>query len=452
MIDKDNNNMKFVNLKRLGAYGGTQWYRSNSSLCRNSSVESFSVIMEHYSRIWYDFKSFRIDSFETNLKLSLYNKLSCSIKHIKYFHSYFKYYLNHFAMLQIQITDDRNVPISARLDLYQKVVNYLATCIRSYNNNNSRTDGVKKMNNINLIVAYCYIWNCIYRIIHKRKDVKYGCDCKITSESNILSKDNIIFVIDSNKTCKLLQEYIIDQFIQTNVFGNYFFGYQAPKTEKEPIHLINKCIEYLFYNKLLGDINDYQQLSSDDNNFDSGFCNIIGNRLCYSVFYDLTMCSLNLENEMMFCKLIKLYKFTFNFSVYLHCYSFCKRCCGMSMKQEYYLIQYLNYKDNIFPNIAQLKESNYLDYSYADGSADGTLLHGATDAAFSKMSQVLIEDGFDCQKSNRCQTPLYKVSCFKSLLFFFCAEICWSVYWCKDIWRFFLFVLFLMTCTKTTSD
>ena len=84
----------------------------------------------------------------------------------------------------------------------------------------------------------------------------------------------------------------------------------------------------------------------------------------------------------MFRKLIKLYKFIIDFSRYLHCYPFRKRYRGMSMKQEYYLTQCFNYKDNIFPNIAPLKEFNCLDYSYADGSADGTLLHGATDAVF----------------------------------------------------------------------
>ena len=66
----------------------------------------------------------------------------------------------------------------------------------------------------------------------------------------------------------------------------------------------------------------------------------------------------------------------------------------MNMKQEYYLRQYFNYKDNIFPNEAQLKEFNYLDYSYADDSADRTLLHGATGDVLRQLCQVLIKDGF----------------------------------------------------------
>ena len=132
-------------------------------------------------------------------------------------------------------------------------------------------------------------------------------------------------------------------------------------------------------------------------NFDSGFSNMIGNRLCYGVYHDLCMYSLNLENEMMFPKLIKFYKFMFNFSIYLHCYPFRKYDdTDISMEEYYYLRQYFDYKDNIFPNIAQLKQFNYLD-----DRSDGTLLHGAASAGFRQMCEVLIKDGFDCQKLNR---------------------------------------------------
>ena len=52
---------------------GTHWYNSSALLCGNLSVESFSIIMNGYGGIWYDFVSFRIDLFETQLK-SLYLK------------------------------------------------------------------------------------------------------------------------------------------------------------------------------------------------------------------------------------------------------------------------------------------------------------------------------------------------------------------------------------------
>ena len=256
MIDKDNNNItkKLANDFKIQdqmfncfqdktddnvAYDATLSYRSG---CRNSSVELFLMIMKLYSRIWYDFVSFGTDSFGAKLKSLLYNKLNRSIKHIKCFYSYFRYYVNHFAILPIQITESRFLPI----------VNYKS-------NNNNKSSAIKKINNINPILVYYSIWNCIYCIIHKRKDLKYGFDCKIRSKSNLLQKDSNIFVIDSNKTCELLliQACIIDQLAQTNVFGNYFVGYQTQKTQKE---------------KAL---------------------------------------SLTLENEMIFCKLIKLCTFIY---------------------------------------------------------------------------------------------------------------------------------------------
>ena len=176
------------------------------------------------------------------------------------------------------------------------------------------------MNNINPILVYCS-WNCIYCITRKRKDLKYDLNGKIRFESNILIKDKCIFVIHSNKTCKLLQEYAIDQLVQANVFRNYFVGYQT-QTRKEEIESINECKEYLFdndfteFNELLeysipdlvstsGGINDHGKLFSADNNCDNGFSNIIGNRLCYDVFCDLTRYPLNLQNEINFPKLIK---------------------------------------------------------------------------------------------------------------------------------------------------
>ena len=60
----------------------------------------------------------------------------------------------------------------------------------------------------------------------------------------------------------------------------------------------------------------------------------------------------------------------FNSAIYSYCCPFHKRCRGMIIEQEYYLRHYFDDKDNIFPNVTQLNEFNYLDYSYAEGSAD----------------------------------------------------------------------------------
>ena len=357
------------------AYGGTQWYRG--------SVESFSILMKGYSS----------DLSETKLKSLSYNKLNGSIKDIHYFYSYWKYYQNHFAISQIQITADRKILTSPRLDLCPKIDHYFANSIKSKNNNKS--GGIKKINNINPILVHCYIWNCIHYTMHKRKDLKCGFDCKIRFESNILGKDNKYLCI------KYLQEYTIDQLTQTNVFDNFLLYVKHKKHKKS----INKCEEYLFDNDLTqlkelleylvsdlvstsGDIDDSKKLFSEDNNCDSGFSNILGNRFCYGAFYNLTMYSLNLKIEMMFPE-DKIYKFIFNLIIYLQCYPFCKHGPGM-MDQEYYVREYFNCKDNTFPHIAQMKEFNCLDYSYTDGSAHGTLLLGAIDAVFRQICPVLI--------------------------------------------------------------
>ena len=211
-----------------------------------------------------------------------------------------------------------------------------------------------KMNNMNPILVYCS-WNCIYCIMCKRKDLKYGLDHKIGFESNILIKDNNTFLIQSNKICKLLQEYIIDQLVHTNVFRNYFVEYQEQKAREEEIESIYELIPCLVSTS--GGINDHRKLFSEDNNCDNGFLNIIGNRICDGVFHDLAIATYSLN--------LQFYQFMFHFCIYSYCYSFRKR--GMSIEQEYYLRQYFNYKDNIFPNMTQLKEFNYLHYSYADG-------------------------------------------------------------------------------------
>ena len=247
------------------------------------------TMVKSYSRIWYDFVSFHID---------------CAINNTKHFYAYLKYNQNHFVMSATQTTEDRYILMSPRLDF--------ANSIKSKSNNNKRR-GVKKMNNINPILVYYYILNCIYCIMHKPKELKRVFNCKIGFQSNILSKDNNIFVISSNKICKLLQEYII-------AIGT------------------NKCIWKLF-------------------------------------------------------------------------------CCISNTTRQYF-----NYTDNIFANVAQLKEL-HVDHSYTDGSTGETLLHGATDAVCRQMCQVLIKDkdGFDCQKLNRGETTLYDVifsnpcTCFSNI-------------------------------------
>ena len=50
-----------------------------------------------------------------------------------------------------------------------------------------------------------------------------------------------------------------------------------------------------------------------------------------------------------------------------------------------------------------MREFNYLDYSYADDSANWTLLHGATDAVLRQMCQVLIKDGFLNFLADKCK-------------------------------------------------
>ena len=61
--------------------------------------------------------------------------------------------------------------------------------------NNNKRSGIEKLNNINPILDYCYIWNCIYGIMQKRKDLKCCFDGKIGYKLDILCKDNI-FVTD----------------------------------------------------------------------------------------------------------------------------------------------------------------------------------------------------------------------------------------------------------------
>ena len=171
----------------------------------------------------------RNDLCETKLKSLSYGQFFRSIEDIKYCYSYLKYYRNHFSILPTQITQDTFISISLRLDLYQRIVNYFSNSIKS--------SGIKKMNNINPILVDYYVWNCIYCIIHKRYESTQRQDsfgCQIVFESHILSKDSNIFVIDSNKICKLLKTYKIDQLAQTNVFANYWLDIKR-KQHKEQI-------------------------------------------------------------------------------------------------------------------------------------------------------------------------------------------------------------------------
>ena len=239
-----------------GANSEVYWYYSSELLYQHTSVEDFQIELKPYETIWYDFVSFRIDLFETKLKSLLYNKLNCSIEDINHFYSYFTYYRNHFAILPTQITRDTYIPKYPRLDLYQNIVNY-------FENSSNSSGGSKKLNNINPILVYYYIWNCIYCIMHRydgtqenfEHDPRYGFDCKIGFKKNTTTKDNDRFVIDSNKICKLLAEYIIDQLAQTNVFGNYFVlsvdeAQEQRKYKQEAIESINKCKKQLFNNDL----------------------------------------------------------------------------------------------------------------------------------------------------------------------------------------------------------
>ena len=302
---------------------------------KDNDKNSIVNFKNEYSSLWNDFVNIRINLIENELKYLFLNILNVNKSDLDYFYSHFKYYRNQCVLLPTNT--GYRAPFHNNFQRYKEIVNYFWNN-NNNNNNNSNTNrnstnnyNIVKFNDINPILIYFYIWNTIFTIMNKpygkdqkkgykpgNIDFRYGFDNKITK--NDLENNSVT----SNKILALLKDWLLNEFSQTNVFGQFHDGYENNETngptEKETIEEIevkreenkksfNKCLLSLFNNDLtsfeklleyvikdldLTNINNYKQYINYDKYEEkyvngTGISNFIVNRLSYVIFHDLVI-------------------------------------------------------------------------------------------------------------------------------------------------------------------
>ena len=395
--------------------GKNDGYENAGYTCEELLLSSFNDInfCNKYSILWNKFVLFRIN-FEYNTLNQLFiSKLKIDISNLNYFNSFKIYYRNQFILLPLHGHDClfRDVPN------YKLIINHFLS-LKSDENKTKNEKNVIKINgsSINCILVYYYIYNMLCNIINKMKSLKgHGFDKQLSKE--VLGK------VDNNQLCKLLIDYLVIQYAETQLFGRY---YDEEPTLEENQLFINKCKLILFNNDLneLNKLIEYiiknngnsvidnnldcfninitlNKYNKNESNNDGGISNIIINNLSYVIFNDFIALVSNNKNDMIFPKLEVMYKFLWNLTVYINCYP------GYEMDQLFYLKQYFYLKNSVFNDIDE-SINKLSDYMYFNQYRNGTILHRASNSKFfPNYVSVLLDDGFDCQKVSKCgPTPI----------------------------------------------
>ena len=369
-----------------------------------------------YESIWKDFISIRTNLIETELD-SLFIKLGCNGKDIKYFKSFFNYKRNQCALLPTN-GDFYYHLFSNNFEKYKQVFDYFS----SKNRKNKR-------NGLHPILRYFLIWNGVFMLVNSTLS---GFDGIIHKVYSVIDSRNKKKKTNDKLDVGLIEKYfapfIVTKFCQTNIFGNYVNSFDLARIEdketkgeitKKNKETVGNCQKVIFNNDLedlkrlfkysIQDVGNIDSYTSDKN---CGLSNFIINRIAFVAFHDLSVKVNNSigndsnkngtseeQEERLFPNLQAMFEFIYNFGIYCHCYP------NTEGEQSFYISQYYDYRNKLIDMTshgfeAKLEDFNYFNINVND-DYNGTLLHRASMNNHRQYCEVLLKNGFDCNKYNR---------------------------------------------------
>ena len=392
-----------------------------------TSLNDLKICNQHES-LWRDFVLFRINFFENTLKALFLDTLECDPDEFNQFYQYFRFFRAQCGLLPVN-SYGKNLLFEKHFDQFKRMVSYFNDINNKYVNNNNKSD------NLHPIYKYIVLWNGINSLLDHnagyskngneilRSGDAFGFGDKL--ENTVFAprenKDNTDKKNDNNncndsqlidQICNALEEYVIDELLQSNVFGTYLNknGYETNKEdednngdeektmlreEKEDnrIESENKKIrqkglklvfgidtsdesnksdawnEFLKLNRYcvqdISDVMKYKWLEQDHGlDMDTGgyaIQHFIVNRLTYVIFHDLNVYhDDNIDDKsMLYPNLLTLYKFLYNFSVYCICYPFRTSVWSEKVNESFYLTQYFDLRDTLYSNIFNDDNNNH---------------------------------------------------------------------------------------------
>ena len=247
---------------------------------------------ERYSTLWNDFVSIRINLFEKELSLYLLNELKCNKSQLETLNKDIKSYRNQCLLLPVN-GDNRNFP-------YEKSWIHWIILIRALNISGKNKRDSSSISDLDAIYLYCVIYNGICALLlhsmeYTPRDVEgmhgspikpkcekcYGFGFKIRKlfgydNNGIIEKNKVKFIrmetepnededkdeegnkknkikdedkpklnIKRETVCELLEEYLLNEFTQTNVFGRYINENGFEKHDSSSYHLSQKDEEII---------------------------------------------------------------------------------------------------------------------------------------------------------------------------------------------------------------
>ena len=387
-------------------------------------------ICNQYESLWHDFVSFRVNFFEIELKSFFLDRLACDPDEFNQFYRYFRFFRTQCGLLPVN-SDNSNLLFERHFDEFKKMVSYF----NDVNNKYVSKCIDNNYNELHPIYKYIVLWNGINSLLdHTVTYKRYGREITggawggtfgfndklghtVFNQSGETDGDDTEKKNNDNsklfdQLCNDLEEYVIDELLQSNIFGTYLNknGYEKEKEkekekkeeptdmkteqtkeEKEDTRIeaenkrirqqglkllfgistsddSNKSDSWNEFKKLIGycvqdisNVINYQMLSSkDENRHDYPIEQFIVNRLTYVIFHDLNVYHNDNINDksMLYPNLLTLYKFLYNFSVYCICYPF--ECSSFSEKvnESFYLTQYFDLRDTLYRNIFNNNNDN----------------------------------------------------------------------------------------------
>ena len=425
--------------------------------CSKLELASFEdeEIRNKYELLWHDFVSIRINLFEIKLRNLFEKQLNVSTSKVDEFYQFINYYRSLCVMLPINSDSE--------IILFEKTFDQWCEMTKKFNDNDNSNNNNNVKFKLNPIFQFIIIWHGIFVLLHKKVtylrgdatksgfsgesvgpsrshglgvkierylfpnhfkktriwkdmntyDYQYEIHAKksyVEEQKKIVEKSLSDLKSDNNNSnkkstlCQLTREYIIDQFCQTNMFGNYVnsngfepnYGgltyddvpaseiYSIEEKEQKELDENNEkvlklCRKVLFDNnydeldKLIEySISNITDISSYEINMhmsffeescnDSGILCFMTNELAYAVFHDLTIDSLENKGDdeddgvLLFPKLLPMFKFLYNFSCYVYCYP-CKSSKSLKKTNEsIYVSNYFDLKDTLYQNVFEKKE------------------------------------------------------------------------------------------------
>ena len=199
-----------------------------------------------------------------------------------------------------------------------------------------------------------------------------------------------------------------------NLYTNLLYNNNFQELDKLIVHCINENIS---------NINGW--LDEEDIASNYQFQQFVVNEFAYTVFHDLTIDSLQNNNSgnnnnnnnstkiellYIFPKLLKMFKFIYNFS----CYNYCH--LRNSDYESFYMSQYFDLRYTLYKNIfgintqdSKIVCSKVSKLNYYHNLNGDTLLHAVCDEDCRTYCQILIEDGFDINQSNSVGMTPYQI-------------------------------------------